>query len=210
MPNNAEQPIERAHQKRQQGEFHEAGDYYTTGCFQLLGGGPPGRFATRHAKALYHLLLASTCFAIGGNVEFSATRRDIGVAVATELATRTRDQALENPYDRARSSAWYEYAGDFCLITGEDGWENYYSKAKYRYEEVGDPPWAHREQEHMYLQTFFEYVMKEVEMFPDEFDDLRRNGTLTDWLDLKREVLPAGIELLVDGSTWLFPGEASE
>jgi len=171
------------------GEFVEAGESYTAAAFHYFADWPPECRGKNISHGEYYLLFAATCYRRGGQTDRAKNRCRQGIIFAEELLDRTKDVGGSTSYDRARYAAWYEYIGDFQLIGSLEDKVNAYERAKQIYIDEGDPPLAHREQEHMWLIDFFSQMIEETDDDLGEWRNILQEYTFSEWVDYKQENL---------------------
>lgn len=201
---------DQADEYRTQGQFVDAGEYYTAAAYEYFGDGPPGFPAIHACHGEYMLLLASTCYRFGGRDERCVNRCRQGILVAEDMLERQLPPpAEENNYDTARRGSWYEYIGDFRTLANLDGAGDAYESAKAIYRMAENPPTAYSEQEHIWLMEFFETITQTTAKDDATWANIRSSfdTPLTDWVDYKAERLPGALDALLDRDQWLFPGE---
>lgn len=191
------------HERRRSGDFVEAGEQYTAVAHQYFSAWPDDRRGKKISQGAYFLLLAGTCYRLGGRTDRATARCEQGVLIAEEWLDRTKDLGGSAAYDRARYAAWHEYVGDFRLLGSLDGATEAYERAEQVYLDEGDPPLAHREQEHMWLVEFFEQVRHGAGSDDDEWQQFLREATLSNWVEYKRDHLPDALNELVSQSAWV-------
>lgn len=193
--------FEKAHERErigknhwENGEFVEAGESYTAAAFHYFADWPPERRGKNMSHGEYYLLLAATCYRRGSQINRAKSRCQQGILFAEELLDRTKGIGGSASYDRARYGAWYEYIGDFQLIGHFNYKVDAYERAKRIYFEEGDPPVAHREQEHMWLIEFFDQVAGETNDYSEDWRRILQEYTFSEWIEYKQEHLPKILE----------------
>jgi hypothetical protein len=203
MTERESQSAERAGlEQRQRGNFVEAGEYYTSAAYDCFSEWPPSRRGITISRGAYFLLFAATCYRLGGRLDRAQNRCQQGVLVSNELLDRTEDRDGVAAYDKVRYAAWHEYVGDFQLVGALDDGADAYQQAKRVYLDGGDPPLAHREQEHMWLVDFFEQVVYNGGHGGEDWKAFLREATLSDWVERKEERFPVALENLDSQTEW--------
>lgn len=195
------------HDHRKNGDFIEAGEYYTATAYQYFSEWAEDCRGKKVSQGEYFFLLAGTCYRLGGQISRATTRCKQGVLIAEELLGRTRNLGGSAAYDRVRYAAWYEYIGDFSVVGDFEREMDAYEEARQVYLEEDDPPLAHREQEHMWLTEFFEQVVCGVGYDADEWQEFTRESTFSEWVEYKRNRLPDALDELASQSMWTMRGE---
>lgn len=189
------------HEHRRNGDFVEAGECYTSVAYHYFSQWPPVR-GKKTSQGEYFLLLAATCYRLGGQMDRAMNRCQQGILIAEELLDRTKELGGSSAYDRSRYAAWHEYIADFRLVGELDGTSESYEQAKRAYLDEGDPPFAHREQEHIWLAEFFELVLLGTSHDTEEWRVFRREATFSEWVEYKQDQLPDALDALVSQSSW--------
>lgn len=202
-----------ADEKRQNGRFIEAGDYYTQATYEYLGhsGARPNR--SESPKGLHYLALASVCYRLGNREDYSQNRCQQGVLIAESISERdlSHNPSPSNQYEIARRGAWFEYIGDFRVLGDLDDPDGAYEAAKEVYLDAGNPNFAIIEQEHLRLVELVRKIGTATEYDLEELYRLQRHydgGTLIEWVDYKREHLPKLLELLLMQGEWQYQNDS--
>lgn len=206
IPKIAKKRSRTAHEHRKNGDFVEAGEYYTSTAHLYFSDWPPKR-GKKTSQGEYFLLLAGTCYRLGDRMGRARNRCQQGILIAEELLDRTRRLDGSSAYDKSRYAAWYEYIADFHLVSDFDGSMDAYERAKQVYLDEGDPPLAHREQEHMWLTEFSEEVLFGIGYDMDAWRAFLREATFSEWVEYKQNQLPDALDILTSQSEWRMCGE---
>lgn len=195
-----------ADDKRQNKQFVEAGDYYTQATYEYLGESGPNPDRSKSSKGLHYLAMGSICYRLGDRYDSCRNRCKQGALIAESFSERAMNQKpTSSQYEIARRGAWAEYIGDFRILGGLDDADEAYEVAKDVYREAKDPRLAIIEQEHMRLVELLRKIGTATEYDLGELYRLQRHhegGTLTDWVDYKREHLPKVLDRLLKQEEW--------
>lgn len=197
----------RAHKSRQEGSIVEAGDRFTSAAFEYLGESElQPRSAGSHA--MLYLLLAATCYRIGGSTSKLENRCSIGVKMAKEFG----DEATSGPppsydYDSAERGVWYEFAGDFQVVGQPDPKTVGYEDAIEVYEAAGDPRISLAEQIPMRAIEYFSLVYRSAGKNIDQFREHKQTDSFTEWLKFKQSTLPECLSELDESGQFNCEGE---
>lgn len=201
---------ETADNYRQQGMFHEAGDYYTIAAYEYLGTSPPTT-GLSISHPVYVLLQAAVCYRLDDDFDRAVNRCHQGILISEDVLERVMEaETPENIYDDARRGAIYEYIGDFRVVGELNGVDEAYDNAIHIYQGAGDPETNYSEQEHMRLMDFFDLIATTVS---DGLDTSWRRSlsglTFTDWAEYKREKLPELLSDLYEYGKWDWESSSS-
>ncbi|WEL22634.1 hypothetical protein HBNXHr_2594 [Halorhabdus sp. BNX81] len=103
-----------------------------------------------------------------------------------------------------RRGAWPEFIGDLRTIAQRENADKAYDRAHEIYASAGDYEISTGEQEHMRLTSFFESVRRGLghDISNDALELQPMGPTMTDWLEYKRERLPAYLDQLEAQGEW--------
>lgn len=197
-----------ADEKRQDKQFVEAGDHYTQATYEYLGESGPAPDRSKSSKGLHYLAMGAICYRLGDQYDWCRNRCRQGVLIAESISERALSQKpSSNQYEIARRGAWSEYIGDFRVLGDFDNADEAYEAAKDVYREAEDPRLAIIEQEHMRLVELLRKLGTATEYDLEELYRLQRHydgGTLTEWVDYKREHLSKALERLLRQNEWQY------
>lgn len=185
-----------ADERRKAGAYHEAAEAYEAAAFECLGDSPGSKAGGTVSSGAELLLEATLCYALAGRESERANRSRIGVLVAENAVEHLREQDLPSEYDRAKVGAWCEFVGDFRLIGGLGGYDEWYDQAEQVYRDAGDPSSSLAEQAHLNLFTFYRLVRRGVGV--NNTQEATDGVSLTKWLSLKRSDLPSDLSTLME------------
>lgn len=188
---------------RSRSEYGKAGEYYTAAAYEYFGHDtfePPGQ---RVSHGEYMFLRAGICYLLHGKPDRCENRCRQGILVAEDMVDRALAKPTpDNFYDQARRGAWYEYVGDFRVLAHIEGADEAYDLALEIYNDAGDPETGFSEQEHMWLMAFFQSVAEAVGYDREEWNTVRTDYKLSEWLEYKRTRLPNLIDKLAKSGEW--------
>jgi len=196
---------------RRSGDLVAAGNHYTAAAHLYAGGVTEHTFPhpdlTR--AALSTLCRAATCYRIAGDDFRAQNRCDIGVLLAEDYLEYIEAEYMGNdeiePYWFAeiRVGAWHEFIGDLRTIAERDDAEEAYEQAKEIYGE-GEAEFCMGEKEHTRLAAFFRKVREAVEsdISYESIEYQPLGPTFVDWIEYKRERLPALLNRLEEMGEW--------
>lgn len=145
-----------ARRRQGEGELHDAGDLHTACALEYAASSrrdfpEPGGL---HA-ALGHLLVAATCYRVGGDAFRTANRCELGTALAEDRFEYVRTvDVREGSFEDLRRGAWPEFIGDLRTIARRDDADTAYATAIDIYEAAGEWEFVMAEKEHMRLAAF--------------------------------------------------------
>lgn len=194
---------DRANELRTNGDYVEAGEYYSLAAYCRFGERPPDSYGINMSAGQVNLLRAAICYRVGGRSDRCRTRCRQGELIAEEMIDRVFSMdPPEYHYDRARRGVWYEYLGDFRCIGEIGDPDRAYERAIVVYEDAGDPGTECSEQEHGYTMAVYREVARAVDQDPGPIDSMRNELTLTDWVAAKRETYPSLLDELDERGKW--------
>ncbi|SDR40489.1 hypothetical protein [Natronobacterium texcoconense] len=134
-------------------------------------------------------------------------RCEMGTLLAEDYAAYIDQHEIEpGSFADVRRGAWPEFIGDLRTIAGCDDADEAYQRAKTIYERCDEWEFVMAEEEHMRLAAFFRSVRRGTggEIPRDAPERLPLEGpTFAEWLEYKRERLPALLEELEEQGEWL-------
>lgn len=199
---------ERADHHRRDREFVAAGDEYTGAAHEYFGDEKPHH-------ALERLVRAIICYRLADEVTAQKRRfcRSMGVEYCRYRALEDADESRQSEsYLAARPGAWREFAGDVLLANGEPAYSDEYDAAAELYRGPSDVDLSIIENEHIRLFDIYRSIVLAVGR-SEYYERVQKmelhynEGTLTDWVEFKRETLPACIESLTEEREWVWESD---
>lgn len=187
----------------QSGEYETAAEKYVAAAYEFLG-----ETGLRHSLSAAHgitnLTVAATCLRIIGDRHRSRSLCVQGVEVAEMIGKEALNRPpAEHPHDQSERGIWFEFRADLKSIGGLPDTSEAYDRAERVYEEAGDPQSVSCEQFHMTASYFTKTMIRGTGYEESELDrHLAPGTTLTEWIDFKRESVPAALEALDDQEEW--------
>lgn len=188
---------------RENGEFEQAGEHFTAAAYEEFGILPSRRFYQHRSHGLYYLLHAAVCYRLAELDDRCHNRCEQGRLICEDVQARVMELPTpENDYDRVRRGAWDEFIGDFYVIAGQECAEAAYDRARSTYETADEIHLGFAEWEHLHLIWFFESLALAVNQNLDTWYDRKSELSFPEWIDHKREQLPAYYDRLIQAGTW--------
>lgn len=197
---------EKAIELRNDEKLIDAGEQFTLTAYQYLGQSSFSPPYGHTAWGLYALLMAGTCYIIGGEESRCKNRCRQGILIAEDIKHRVLAEPVpENIYDHARRGAWDEYIGDFRVLGQLEEADEAYDAAVEIYLDAGDPDTGFSEQEHMRLRQYFTEVAGATGYNSGELNRLRTSISFSAWIAYKREYFPDILDRLSKSEKWESP-----
>lgn len=193
-------PVGEARERRRDGEYEAAGDYYTIAAHRGYAKTLPD--SPWFGAGLFHLERAALCYELAGLSERRTNRCQQGILIAEDMIDRVFAESPEYYVDRARRGVWYEYIGDFRLIGDLGDPSSAYDEAIAVYEDGDDPDTFYAEQEQTPLMLHYTQVAEAVGRDPEPIDSFENDLTFVDWVQRKRDTYPELLEALYEQGEW--------
>lgn len=197
--------IDQAETDRREGKFSDAADNYAAGGFVRIGSSFPAEpyHGPGTSAGLTNLLRSAVCHRLATQPDRAQRRCEQGVLIATEITDRTASiDPPENGYDRARRGAWFEYVGDFRLLSASGEHETAYDEAIDIYQAADDPLTGYAEWEHMNLMGLFNDVSAGGGHDRIDWVTFDPERTLTEWVSYKTERFETYLDDLLKQDDW--------
>lgn len=192
-----------AREHHQNGEYEQAGDLYTLGGFEHFSERVPDPFAWNVARGEFYLSKACVCYAITGMNSRQKNRAQHGILIAEDMIERFESTDFEADFDAMRKGAWFEYVGDFMLLSGNKGYDEWYERARETYLKYNDPPVGQSEQDHRRLIRFFELLLDDLpgeEL--EEWHNEKAFATFSEWIEFKRHRISEALDTIIERGRW--------
>jgi hypothetical protein len=196
--------IKSARRSRKSGDFHDAGELFTTAAYEWWGVQPRDGFGGFTADGTYSLLNAALCYKLAGEDGRCQNRCGQGILVAEDMhrwVHENTDPSYE--YDRARRGEWKEFVGDFRTIAGdEEAAVTAYDEARSIYEIASKIDLEMVEEEQRWLMQFYRELIRGSGGNVQDWYDQRAKLTLPQWIDHKRIHLSRYYDRLLEKGKW--------
>lgn len=197
--------VETAHALHESGEYVEAADSYTAAAYEYFGANGLTH-SVSVARGLRYLIIGATCLRYRDRLERCQNLCWQGVHISRAISEEALSLPPEpNPYDQSVRGVWYEFEADFRVVGELPEAADAYDRAKAVYADAGDPDTAAFEQFHLAAAILPKVLVYGTDTDPEDLHSvIRPPATLTDWVEFKRQTLPAILERLDDGDEWTF------
>lgn len=193
---------DKAHKLALNGKFSEAGDIYVQAGFEETG-----QFFGLSSRGieLRMFFKACLCYRLAGEENRCKFVANFAIVLAEEYIARAKERPKPSQsFDRVKQGAWHEFIADFQRIAGFADSSEAYNRAKAIYKQEGDPLANFGEGPIRSAQAIFDDVALHAGV-DEEIVIEATKGTLTEWVDYKREHFPELIEILLSSEEWLGP-----
>lgn len=192
---------------REEGDFEQAGEYFTVAAYEQFGHQPPLKYDHLYGQlisdGMYDLLHAAVCYRLAGKPDRSQNRCERGILIAEDMRDRMQELPVpSNEYDQARRGVWDEFIGDFRIVAGQKSAERAYDEARSIYEVADEFELSFAEREHLNLIQFYEDLALATGRDLDDWYDRKSKITFPEWIGFKRDQLPRLYESLIQSGTW--------
>jgi len=192
---------------RRNGEWIDAGDYYSSAGYAYMGELPP-KILT-NGSDLRNFMYAALCYRIGGEMRRCKTRCRMAILRAEETKRLVlKREKIELNRDLARLGKWSECIGDLRVVGELGREEEAYQEAEKKYREDNDPrvdegfEKPHNQVEN-YLYDIAYAAGYDMEKYNERYGAWEQ--TYSSWLDFKREHLPKFVDEIANKKEFSMP-----
>lgn len=174
------------------GRYREAASEYVAAAYEFLGENGL-EHSVSAARGLQSLAVAACCHRFLGDFQRCQNICWQGVYVSQLVAQQAEALPEEShPHDQSESGVWYEFEADFRAVGTLPDLSTALDHAETAYRDAGDPQSVSLEQFHGAAAQLTKMLVRGTDGDTDELETvLGPTSTLTDWIQFKRQTLPA-------------------